>query len=54
MLKGVDSEYVDLAKIISCKCHDGLNQSFYLDTAHLLAERISLCGDRVPVVTGYS
>ncbi|KAI9786862.1 MAG: Aspartokinase [Geoglossum umbratile] len=51
--RGVDSEYVDLAKIISCKIRDGLNQSFYQDTTRLLAERIHLCGDRVPVVTGY-
>jgi hypothetical protein len=52
--KGVDSEYVDLAKIVSCKVHDGLNQSFYQDIAKLLADRIRLCGDRVPVVTGNS
>ena len=50
----MDSEYVDLAKIISCKVHDGLNQSFYQDIAKTLADRIRLCGDRVPVVTGIS
>ncbi|KAH0537830.1 hypothetical protein FGG08_005443 [Glutinoglossum americanum] len=51
--RGVDSEFVDLSKIVPCKVHDGLNQSFYQDIARLLADRIHLCGDRVPVVTGY-
>jgi hypothetical protein len=45
---------VDLAKIIPCKIHGGLSQSFYQDVAKLLADRIRLCGDRVPVVTGIS
>ncbi|KAI5838777.1 Aspartate/glutamate/uridylate kinase [Morchella snyderi] len=53
--RGVDAEYVNLDSIIpsSYMVKKGLDQEFYDYLPKQLAERIQLCGDRVPVVTGY-
>lgn len=53
--RGVDAEYVNLDSIIpsSYTCKKGLDQEFYDYLPKRLAERIQLCENRVPVVTGY-
>jgi len=51
--RGVDSQYVDLSEVISFEIPDSLDQVFYLNLARTLKERISACGRKVPVITGY-
>lgn len=51
--RGVDSEYVDLSEVINFKVARGLDQAFYHDLARVIGRRIQLCGDRVPVITGF-
>ncbi|EGX43386.1 hypothetical protein AOL_s00215g122 [Orbilia oligospora ATCC 24927] len=53
--RGVDAEYVNLENILPSgyQMKGGLCQSFYDDLAHRLGERLLLCGDRVPVITGF-
>jgi aspartate kinase len=53
--RGVDAEYINLDSIIpsSYTVKKGLDQEFYDYLPKKLAERIQLCEDRVPVVTGY-
>ncbi|KAH8152593.1 uncharacterized protein LAJ45_03434 [Morchella importuna] len=53
--RGVGAEYVNLDSIIpsSYTVKKGLDQEFYDYLPKQLAERIQLCEDRVPVVTGY-
>ena len=50
---GVDSEYVDLSKIIDPFSSERLDQQFYDRVAGYIAKRVQLCGPRVPVITGY-
>ncbi|KAL2043975.1 hypothetical protein N7G274_003495 [Stereocaulon virgatum] len=50
---GVDSEYVDLSDIIHFEVLSGLNQDFYQDLAQAIGRRIQLCGEKVPVITGF-
>ena len=51
--RGVDSEYVDLSDVINFKVAHGLDQGFYHDLAQVIGRRIQLCGDRVPIITGF-
>ncbi|KAF3083493.1 Aspartokinase [Orbilia oligospora] len=53
--RGVDAEYVNLENILPSgyQMKGGLCQSFYDDLAHRLGERLLLCEDRVPVITGF-
>ncbi|KAA8895904.1 Aspartate/glutamate/uridylate kinase [Sphaerosporella brunnea] len=54
--RGIDAEYVNLENIIAstyASSKGGLNQDFYDALAKSLAERLALCEDRLPVVTGY-
>ena len=51
--QGVDSEYVDLSKIIDFETDGRLNQHFYDHVARNIASRIQACGSRIPVITGY-
>jgi aspartate kinase len=55
MLKdqGVDSEYVDLSKVIDFETDGRLNQQFYDHVARNIVNRLQACGSRIPVVTGY-
>ncbi|KKY29238.1 putative aspartokinase [Phaeomoniella chlamydospora] len=50
---GVESEYVDLADIISIREGSNLDQQFYDELAEKLGQRIEQCGNKVPVITGY-
>ena len=50
---GVDSEYIDLSDVVDFDVLGGLNQGFYQDLAKAVGRRIQLCGDRVPVTTGF-
>ena len=62
--QGIDSEYVSLENIVPESLDEGdngtsrdwnadtLDQSFYDRLSVVLAERISQCGNKVPVVTG--
>jgi aspartate kinase len=50
---GVDSEYVDLSDVIDFEVLRGLNQDFYQDLAQAIGRRIQLCGEKVPVITGF-
>lgn len=53
----IDAEYVSLEDIIPPMDDDAypgsLDQAFYDRLSEVLAERIHLCGNRVPVVTGF-
>ena len=51
--QGIDSEYVDLSKIVDPEAGDRLDQQFYDGVARNIAKRVHACGSRVPVVTGY-
>jgi aspartate kinase len=51
--QGVDSEYVDLSKVIDFETDGRLNQQFYDHIARNIANRLQACGSRIPVVTGY-
>ena len=52
--RGVDSEYVDLSEVINFKAaHGRLDQAFYHDLTRVIGRRIQLCGDRVPIITGF-
>ena len=51
--RGIDSEYVDLSDVINFRPVHGLNQVFYHDLARAIGRRIQLCGDRVPIITGF-
>lgn len=51
--QGVDSEYVDLSKIVNFETEGRLNQQFYDHVARNIASRIQACGSRIPVITGY-
>ena len=51
--RGVDSEYVDLSDVINFEVAHGLDQGFYHDLAQVIGRRIQLCGDRVPIITGF-
>jgi aspartate kinase len=51
--QGVDSEYVDLSKIVDFETVGRLNQQFYDHVARNIASRIQACGSRIPVITGY-
>ena len=51
---GFQSQYVDLSNIINYKIpEDKLNQAFYQNLAQVIGERIRLCGDKVPILTGF-
>jgi aspartate kinase len=51
--QGVDSEYVDLSKVIDFETDGRLNQQFYDHVARNIANRLQACGSKIPVVTGY-
>lgn len=51
--QGIDSEVVDLSDIVGFAAHDGLDQDFYAQLAAEVGSRISACGEKVPVVTGF-
>lgn len=52
--QGIDAEYVSLENIVPEMDEDGsLDQAFYDRLAIAVGERIELCGQRVPVVTGF-
>ncbi|EJT99402.1 aspartate kinase [Dacryopinax primogenitus] len=60
--RGVDAEFVSLENIVPSSLHElsdygertvRLEQPFYDAVASAVAERISQCGRRVPVVTGF-
>jgi aspartate kinase len=51
--QGVDSEYVDLSKVIDFETDGRLNQQFYDRVAKNVANRLQGCGSKIPVVTGY-
>ena len=51
--EGVDSEYVDLSKIVDSETNGRLNQEFYDRMAVNIAKRLQCCGSKVPVITGY-
>jgi aspartate kinase len=51
--QGIDSEVVDLSDIVGVAAHDGLGQDFYAQLAAEVGSRITACGEKVPVVTGF-
>lgn len=51
--QGVDSEYVDLSKVIDFETDGRLNQQFYDHVARNIAHRLHGCGSRIPVITGF-
>lgn len=51
--QGVDSEYVDLSKVIDFEIDGRLNQQFYDHVARNIAKRLQGCGSKIPVITGY-
>ncbi|KAI1260033.1 aspartate kinase [Xylariaceae sp. FL1019] len=55
MLKehNVDAEYVDLSDILHYDSSERLTPAFFTDAAAVFRKRIEVCGDRVPVITGF-
>ncbi|KAF4509771.1 hypothetical protein G6O67_003909 [Ophiocordyceps sinensis] len=50
---GVDAEYVDLCDVLYCDAAAQLDAGFYKAAAVAFTRKISACGSRVPVVTGF-
>lgn len=50
---GIPAQYVDLSDVIDFTVLRSLNQEFYRDLALAIGRRIELCGEKVPVLTGY-
>ena len=51
---GYQSRYVDLSNIINHETpEDKLNQAFFRSLAQVIGEKIRLCGDKVPILTGF-
>ncbi|KAL6718816.1 hypothetical protein ACLMJK_003050 [Lecanora helva] len=51
---GVPSQYVDLSNIVTYNDpNEKLNQIFYQNLAQTIGETIRLCGNKVPVLTGF-
>ncbi len=51
---GLPSQYVDLSNIINFGlASTKLNQEFYQHLAEVIGEKIRLCGDKIPVLTGF-
>jgi len=51
--QGVDAKFVDLSDVLHGPDHMELDEEFYRELAHSLAETALSCGDAVPVITGY-
>ncbi|RKF55233.1 Aspartate kinase FUB3 [Erysiphe neolycopersici] len=51
--RGVQAEYVDLGAIFYSKSSRSSDQDFYRHMSKIIRERILLCGNRVPVITGF-
>ena len=52
--RGLGSQYVDLSDIIDFDIPAAkLNQEFYRNLSQAIGKRIRLCGDRIPVLTGF-
>ncbi|KAF6234821.1 hypothetical protein HO173_007041 [Letharia columbiana] len=50
---GIRAQYLDLSDVIEPDLAPSFNQEFYREVAHAISRRIELCGDKVPVLTGY-
>lgn len=51
---GLQTQYVDLSHIINFEIKDGrLSQDFYSNLAKVIGEKILLCGDSIPILTGF-
>ncbi|KAK4981013.1 hypothetical protein LTR66_010246 [Elasticomyces elasticus] len=53
--RGVDAQYVDLSEIITTPSNNSasLNEEWYVHLALALGKAVRVCGDAVPVITGY-
>ncbi|KAK3076113.1 hypothetical protein LTS18_013882, partial [Coniosporium uncinatum] len=51
--QGVDAKFVDLSDVLHGPDHMELDEEFYRELAHSLAETALGCGDALPVITGY-
>jgi aspartate kinase len=51
--RGIESEYVDLSKIIDFESEGRLDQHFYDNVAASIAKRLQICGSNVPIITGF-
>ena len=51
---GFPSQYIDLSDIINFETSGKkLNQQFYQELAHAIGEKIRLCENKVPILTGF-
>ncbi|EGX92525.1 aspartokinase [Cordyceps militaris CM01] len=50
---GVDAEYVDLSDVLHCEAADPLDANFYKTAVDAFHKKLSTCGTKVPVVTGF-
>ncbi|OAA66260.1 aspartokinase [Cordyceps fumosorosea ARSEF 2679] len=50
---GVDAEYVDLGDVLHCDAAAPLDAAFYATAVDAFRRKLSACGARVPVVTGF-
>lgn len=51
---GLRTQYVDLSQIINFDLQEKrLSQAFYSNLARLIGEKILLCGDKIPILTGF-
>ncbi|KAL8782679.1 MAG: hypothetical protein Q9195_009593, partial [Heterodermia aff. obscurata] len=51
--RGISARFVDLSEIINFQVARELNQEFYQKLAATLSEKVRMCGDQIPVLTGY-
>ncbi|KAI9809591.1 MAG: hypothetical protein M1825_000023 [Sarcosagium campestre] len=49
----IDAEFVDFSDVVTAQAPRYLDEKFYEDLAATFGQRVSQCGGRVPVITGY-
>ena len=50
---GQPAEYIDLSNIIDFESPSGLDPNFFKRVAEAVGRRVTACGNRVPIVTGF-
>lgn len=51
--RGISARFVDLSEIINFQVTCELDQEFYQKLTTTLSEEVKVCGDQIPVLTGY-
>lgn len=51
--RGISARFVDLSEIINFQVACELDREFYQKLTATLSEEVRVCGDQIPVLTGY-